>query len=165
MSFGLGAVSTHTKVFLCGLRRLCTAFRQVLEEVPLHITASTAGQIRSLARLSSWNISAVQLNLSADNLFDCIPYAVYKLPNSMKQNIVTVDMPGMILQFYFAWLKQRHPEGLCHLIIHTVASADLCYLEHLPHIQRLDLWDVSFPRPEVLVLPPLPMHATSVVVH
>ena len=139
---------------LSALRRACKAFRGVLSEVPLHITASTTRQLRSLAKLScKWNVAAVQLRLSADEMPPGLTaYAAYKLPDRVRQKIVTVDMQGMSIHLYDDLLRHRQLEGVCQLIIHTVDNAnDLHYLERLPHIQRLDVWDLSIRSLEMLV--------------
>ena len=147
--------------YICGLRAVCRAFHDVIKEVPLLVTASTTRQICSLAKISSWNIAAVQLSLSTD----AVPArAAYNLPKRVRKKVVTVDTPGMSPHMYPTWLRQLQLDGLCHLIIHTVTNAnDLCLLERLPHIQRLDLWDLSVDTPQLLVVLQLPMHVTSVV--
>ena len=143
---------------------VCKAFQAVLPAIPMHVTVSTPGHVRSIASLPfrSWKVATVQHNLSAVSLD-----AACKLPDRERKKIVAAEVSGNSVPGLIDRLQQMQPEGLCHMIIKHIAGSKLCdhlnILECLSHIERLDLLDVSHYTFQLKVLLLLPMRDTCMV--
>ena len=157
----LGADST----LMCDLRLVCKSFRDMLLEVPVHVTATSAHQLRSLAA-SSFTIATVQLKLGAKA--HSLMHAASALPDKERRKVVAVEMSSRNVCYYDVGQMQRQLECLCQLIIHRTGADSLDSFDgfyRLSSIERLELSDSSVQDLKLLVLPLMPILSNSAVSH
>ena len=151
-SKGLGWLGSNSKG-LGKLRLVCKGFQDALRTIPLHVTAGTVHQVRSLPLLHDWDIAAVQLHSSTGTTSEPLIKAACALPEGERNKVVTIGVPGKRVANLTPWLRRLN--GVRHIVVkgRTTRLECLSHLEHLGLAGQPECADMLVLLPPCMHLP------------